>query len=153
MKPVGVDVLALELHGESIVGGIKLENGVSVIVLGPDKMVAVLGKMFLMNEDDCKAALRLADRRLREHAAEVATIYDVASTDASPSVVAQRMREARDIADLHKPNPAARRKKVASTLGEESPEFMPGTDFIGIGKDDVQIRADMERLEREIPEV
>ena len=154
MQPMTPAVVNKTIGGKRIVGSVRSDNGMLGVVLEDSTVLIVSGSVYLAHENEAASIIAHAEKRLVDEMAEVDTLTSLAGgtrhveSEADARAEATRMLERIVLT-------GPKRKRLGVTIGDIDdgvPDFLKG-DVVGLGTTDVENRARLEHLSREIPDV
>lgn len=149
MQPMTPAVVNKTIGGKRIVGSVRSDNGMLGVVLDDSTVLVVNGTIYLAHEAEAASIIAHAAKRLADETAEVDTLTSLAGRTRSEAKQESRTEPKR----IHLTGP--KRKRLGVVLGgtdESLPDFLQG-DVVGLGTTDIENRARLEQLAREIPDV
>ena len=149
MQPMTPAVVNKTIGGKRIVGSVRSDNGMLGVVLEDSTVLIVSGSVYLAHENEAASIIAHAEKRLVDEMAEVDTLTSLAGRTRSEAKQESRTEPKR----IHLTGP--KRKRLGVTIGDIDdgvPDFLKG-DVVGLGTTDVENRARLEHLSREIPDV
>ena len=149
MQPMTPAVVNKTIGGKRIVGSVRSDNGMLGVVVDDSTTLVVNGTIYLAHEAEAASIIAHAAKRLADETAEVDTLTSLAG--GTPRT---QQQEASAVPErIHLTGP--KRKRLGVVLGgtdDSLPDFLQG-DVVGLGSTDVENRARLEKLSREIPDV